>query len=320
MTTEQKEDPGLYDYWPYAGRPKITWPGGARVAFWVAPNIEFYELEPEPNPTRVAWPRPQPDVLTYSLRDYGNRAGHWRLMEVMDRFGVRGSISLNVALCDHHPEIIEECKKRDWEFFSHGIYNTRYCYGMDEAQERAIIEDALETVEKHTGQRIAGWLAPALTHTERTMDLLAEHGILYTCDLFCDDQPQPVNVKSGRFISVPYSLEMNDIIVYNVNLQSPRRYTEILKANFDQLYEEGAESGTVMCIPLHAFAVGQPHRIDAFAEALEYIAGHDGVWLATGREIAEYYFEHYYDDALAAIAAANGGPRRDRGGEREVSP
>ncbi|MDP6121348.1 MAG: polysaccharide deacetylase family protein [Rhodospirillales bacterium] len=304
-TPAMKNDPGLYDYWPYVGRPKLTWPGGARVAFWVAPNIEYYELDPPINPSRAPWPRPAPDVLTYAQRDYGNRAGHWRMMEVMDRFGVRGSVSLNVALCEHHPEIIEACVERDWEFFSHGIYNTRYCYGMDEAQERAIIEDALETVEKHTNQRIAGWLAPALTHTERTMDLLAEYGILYTCDLFCDDQPQPVKVKKGRFMGIPYSLEMNDIIVYNVHLAAPRRYADMLKANFDQLYEEGAESGTVMCIPLHAYAVGQPHRIKALAEALDYITGHDDVWITTGREIAEWYYEHHYDEAVAAIAAHN---------------
>ena len=302
-----KSDPELYDYFPYVGRPKITWPNGARVAFWVAPNIEYYELAPPANPSRTPWGRPIPDVVPYAQRDYGNRVGHWRMMEVMDRCGVRGSISLNVALCEHHPEIIEECKARDWEFFSHGIYNTRYCYGMDEAQERAIIEDALETVEEHTGQRIAGWLAPALTHTERTMDLLAEYGLKYTCDLFCDDQPQPVKVHKGRFISIPYSLEMNDIIVYNVHLQAPRRYAELLKANFDQLYEEGAESGTVMCIPLHAYAVGTPHRIGAFAEALEYITGHDDVWVTTGREIADWYYQHHYDEAVAAIAAHNAG-------------
>lgn len=307
MVGGQNADPGLYDYWPYLDRPKIVWPNGAKVALWVAPNVEFYELDPPVNPSRKPWPRPVPDVLTYGARDYGNRVGHWRMMEVFDRLGVRGSVSLNVAMCEHHPEIIEACAKRGWEFYSHGIYNTRYCYNMDEAQERAIIEDAIETVKKHTGQMIAGWLAPALTHTERTMDLLAEYGILYTCDLFCDDQPQPVNVRQGRFISVPYSLEMNDIIHYNVNLGSPRRYADILKANFDQLYDEGATSGTVMCIPLHAYAVGHPHRIGPFAEALEYIVGHDDVWLATGREIAAYYYEHYYDRTVAAIAAQQGG-------------
>lgn len=303
----QKDDPGLYDYWPYKDRPKLEWPNGARVALWVAPNIEFYELDPPANPKRTPWPRPAPAILPYAQRDYGNRAGHWRMMEVMDRCGVRGSVSLNVALCEHHPELIEECAKRDWEFFSHGIYNTRYCYDMDEAQERAIIEDAIETVKTHTGQTIAGWLAPALTHTERTMDLLAEYGLLYTCDLFCDDQPQPVKVKSGRFISIPYSLEMNDIIVYNFNFQAPRRYADMLKANFDQLYAEGAASGTVMCIPLHAYAVGQPHRIQPFAEALEYITSHDDVWVTTGREIAQWYLEHHYDTAVADIAKYQGG-------------
>jgi len=298
-----KSDPGLYGYNPYSGRPKITWPNGARVAFWVAPNIEFYELAPPPNPSRTPWGRPIPDVVAYSHRDYGNRVGHWRMMEVMDRCGVRGSISLSVALCQHHPEIIEACAERDWEFFSHGIYNTRYCYGMDEAQERAIIQDSIDTVKAATGQTISGWLAPALTHTERTMDLLADMGLKYTCDLFHDDQPQPVKVAKGRFCSVPYSLEMNDVIVYNSNQITPRRYADILKACFDQLWEEGGESGTVMCIPLHAFLVGQPHRIGPFAEALEYITGHKDVWVTTGREIAEHYLANHYDAAVAHIDA-----------------
>ena len=298
-----KSDPGLYDYWPYRDRPKVVWPDGKRLAFWVAPNIEFYELAPPKNPSRTPWPKPIPDVAGYSYRDYGNRVGHWRMMELMDRYGIRGSISLSVALVDHHPEIIKACVERDWEFFSHGIYNTRYCYGMDEAQERAIIEDSITTVEKATGQRIAGWLAPALTHTERTMDLLAEYGLTYTCDLFHDDQPTPVKTKTGRFISVPYSLEMNDSIIF-INQQSPpRRYVEILKANFDRLYAEGAESGTVMCIPLHAFLIGQPYRLEPFEEVFEYITGHDGVWVTTGREIAEHWTANYYDAAVADIRA-----------------
>lgn len=296
-----KNDPGLYDYWPYVDRPKITWPNGARVAFWVAPNIEFYEMAPPINPTWTPPGRPVPDVMYYSQRDFGNRVGVWRMMEAMDRCGVRGSISLNIALCDHHPEIIEECAKRDWEFFSHGIYNTRFTYEMSEAQEREFIEDAFASVEKYTGQRLAGWLSPALTNTERTLELLAEYGIKYTCDLFQDDQPQPLKVNSGRLISMPYSLEMNDIIVYNFDLSSPRHYAKVIRAQFEQLYEEGAESGTVMCIPLHPFLVGQAHRIAAFEEALAYITGHEKVWVTTGREIADWYYEHHYDTVLDAL-------------------
>lgn len=299
-------EPGLYDYSPMLDRPKITWPNGARVAFWVAPNIEFYELDPPQNPGRRPWPKPHPDVVPHSHRDYGNRAGFWRMMEVMEKYGVRGSVSLNVAMCQHHPEIIEACSALDWEFFSHGVYNTRYTYTMTEAQERAMMEDVIKTIKDCTGQDTDGWLAPALSYTTNTFELLAEYGIKYTCDLFHDDQPQPVKTKSGRLISVPYSLEMNDTVVLSMMGKSSRHYTEILKANFDQLYEEGAENGQVMCIPLHPFLIGQPHRIGNFAEVLEYITGHDKVWVTTGREIAAHYYEHHYDNVVAALAANRG--------------
>jgi hypothetical protein len=85
-----KSDPGYYDHWPYRGRPPLRWPGDARVAFWVAPNIEFYELNPPANPYRKAWPQPYPAIQGYGIRDYGNRVGHWRQMDVLDRYGIRG--------------------------------------------------------------------------------------------------------------------------------------------------------------------------------------------------------------------------------------
>ncbi len=311
-----KEDPGYYDYWPYLQRPKIRWPNGAKLAFWVAPNIEFYELNPPPNPQRKPWPQAAPAVAGYSIRDYGNRVGHQRQMALLDKYGVRGSISLSTALCEHHPEIISQCVERDWEFFSHGIYNTRYTYGMSEAQERAMIRDSIETIYRHTGQKCAGYLAPALSHSDHTIDAFAEVASelfgddagFYTCDLFHDDQPTPIHTRSGkRFVSVPYSLEMNDTIAYVVNKIEPRRYGQQLKDCFDRLYAEGEDSGTVMCIPTHNYQVSCPHRMKAFEEALEYITGHSDVWVTTGREIAEYYREHYLDGSIAAIAALQEG-------------
>ncbi|GIX32247.1 MAG: polysaccharide deacetylase [Lysobacterales bacterium] len=301
-----KADPGLYDYWPWEGRPRIVWPGGARLALWVAPNIEFYELDPPPNPFRKAWPRPHPDVLGYATRDYGNRVGQQRLMRVLDRYGIRASVSLSTAVLIHHPEIIAMGKDRGWEFFSHGIYNTRYVYGMSEEEERAMLAESMALIAEHTGQHCDGYLAPALSHSEVTIDLFAELGGLYTCDLFHDDQPTPVKTRSGaRFVSIPYSLELNDTIVYVVQKVEPRRYARMIKDAFDRLYREGERSGTVLCIPLHPYQVSHPHRLAALEEALDYICGHEGVWKATGREIAKYYLEHYYDQALAAIAEEN---------------
>ena len=313
-----KQDPGFYDYWPYEGRPKIEWPNGARIAFWVAPNIEFYELDPPANPQRKAWPQPYPALPGYSIRDYGNRVGHVRQMELLEKYGVRGSISLSTALCDHHPEIIHMCAQRDWEFFSHGIYNTRYTYGMSQQQERDMIRDSMQSIHQHTGQHCAGYLAPALSHSELTLDLFAEVGTelagedagFYTCDLFHDDQPTPIHTRSGKaFASIPYSLEMNDTIAYVVNKIEPRRYGQMLKDNFDRLYQEGAESGTVMCIPTHNYQVSCPHRLRAFEEALEYITGHSDVWVTTGREIARHFIDNQYQQSVADIARRSAGVR-----------
>jgi len=297
-----KPHPGLYDYLPWTDRPPIRWPGDARIAVWVAPNIEFYELDPPQNPQRKPWPRPVPDVLGYATRDYGNRVGHMRLMRTLDRYGVRGTVSLSTAMLVHHPEIIELVIERDWELFSHGIYNTRYSYALSEDQEREMIEQAMALITEHSGQHCDGYLAPALSHSEQTIDLFAEAGGLYTCDLFHDDQPTPVKTRSGRrFVSVPYSLELNDTIAYVVNRIEPRRYGDMICSAFDRLYAEGERSGTVLCLPLHAYQVAHPHRLAAFERALDYICRHDQVWLARGREIARHYLDHHYDQALEHI-------------------
>jgi len=298
-------DPRHYDYAPYRGRPKIRWPNGARIAFWVAPNIEHYELDPPANPVRSPWLRPNPDVLNYSWRDYGNRVGFDRMADVMARHGVRGSVSLNVALCDHFPDIIARCNALGWELFSHGIYNTRYFYGLSEAEQRAAIRDSRETIFSYSGQSLDGWLSPAISNTDETQHLLAEEGILYTLDFMHDDQPMPFKVRTGRLISVPYSLEVNDVPLFVQRQCAPDAYVDILKAQFDQLYAEGEDNGTVMCIPLHPYLIGQPHRIGALDEVLRYITSHDKVWLATGREIAKWYINHHHDEVTRWLASIN---------------
>lgn len=300
------EDPDLYYFNPYLDRPKIEWPDRARVAFWVAPNVEFYELHPPRGPARSSWFRPEPDVLHYGIRDYGNRVGFWRMADLLDELGITASISLNVAVLDHFPEIGKAMTDRGWELFSHGVYNTRYQYAMSEEQERGFIRHVAETIHRHSGQTLAGWLSPALTNTPRTMDLLAEEGIRYTLDLFHDDQPQPVKVRSGRLVSLPYSLETNDWTALHTTGGTPRQYAETIKAQFDQLYAEGAESGTVMCVPLHPWMIGYPHRIRPLAEALDYCMQHDGVWHATGREIAGWYLDHYHDAELSRLRGLAG--------------
>ncbi|MDE8651522.1 polysaccharide deacetylase family protein [Novosphingobium album (ex Liu et al. 2023)] len=273
------------------GEP-IQWPGGARIAVWLVPNIEFYELDPPANPARAAWHRPAPDVLAYSRRDFGNRVGLWRLMDSLDRHQVRASVSLNAAVCDHFPEIVRECVNRRWELLSHGIYNTRLLFGMDEAQVREVIRDSVETIRRCSGQQVAGFLGPAISFTETMLDLLPECGISYSIDLVPDDRPVMLKLRSGQLVCVPYSSEINDIRILGFRSYSAAQWAAMVTAAFDQLYEEGERDGTVLCIPLHPFIIGQAHCIDALDTVLDHIGAREAVWFATGREIAAHYAAH----------------------------
>jgi allantoinase len=270
-------------------RQAIRWPGGARVALWVAPNIEHYEYLPQKIRVRDPWPRvPHPDILGYGLRDYGNRVGVWRLMALFDRFHLRCTVSLSMAVLDIYPEIAEAMQKRDWEFMSHGLYNTRYHWNMNEDEERAAIEECQVIHRRFTGKGLPGWFSPAASNTLATPDLVAEAGIGYLCDLYHDDEPTPVRVRSGELFSLPYSMEINDSITWRRG-QEGAAFGQKVRDEFDTLYAEGAEHGKVMNIAVHPFIMGQPHRIEHLEKALEYVLGHSGVWCATGSEIIACY-------------------------------
>ena len=298
--------PDRVDYSPIIDRPIIKWPNGARVALWISPNVEHYEYMPDDDAARTPWPRtPFPDVQQYSYRDYGNRVGFWRMLETLDKYNIRSCVSLNVAVLEHFPEIRDAMVERNYDYMSHGIYNTRYLYTYTEEQEREFYRDTIETLKLHTGKQLKGMLGPAISGTERTPDLMAEAGLIYHTDWMHDDHPVPIKVKSGKLISVPYSIELNDSSLLRDNHYEGDYFARICKAQFDQLYKEGAESGRVMCIALHPFLIGQPHRIKYLDEILSHIMSHDGVWQTTADEIADYYIENYYDDAVAHAAKLN---------------
>ncbi len=290
--------PDRVDYSPIIERPRLEWPNGARVALWVSPNVEHYEYLPDYDGKRDPWPRtPYPDVQQYSNRDYGNRVGFWRMLEVMDRHQIRCCVSLNMAVLEHYPEVAKAMVERDWDFMSHGIYNTRYLNTYTEEEEREFYRDCIETLRKHTGKQLKGMLGPAVSDTEATPDLMAEAGLIYHTDWMHDDQPVPIRVKSGTLVSVPYSIELNDAPLFRANSEGDY-FARICKDQFDQLYREGEQSGRVMCIALHPYVMGQPHRIKYLDDLLGYIMSHDGVWQTTADDIAEYYIANYYDQAV----------------------
>lgn len=295
--------PDRYDYCPLIDGPRIAWPNGARVAFWVSPNVEHYEYLPRFDGVRNPWPRsPYPDVQGYSSFDYGNRVGFWRMLEVLDKHRVRCTVSLSLSVLYRYPEVRKAMLDRNWDFMSHGFANTSYMTTFTEDEERAWLRENVETYERYTGRKLEGFFGPSASCNERTPDLLAEFGFLYHCDWMHDDQPMPLKVKSGRLVSVPYSVDTNDGPVLRTNADKDY-LTHICKAQFDRLYREGAESGRVTCLAIHPCWTGQPHRIRYLDETLDYILSHDGVWQATANDIARYYYEHFYDRTVAHIAA-----------------
>ena len=303
-------EPDRIDYSPIVTRPKLLWPGGKRVALWVVPNVEHYEYMPQVR-VRNPWPRmPHPDVLGYGIRDYGNRAGLWRMIEVLDSHAIPITVSLNLANYEHYPEIMQALETRNWEILCHGLYNTQYVWNMPQDEERALIAECVATHRRLTGRDLPGWFSPAASNTVHTADLVAEAGITYYCDWYHDDQPTPFKTRShqagtGRLVSVPYTMDINDFYLTRTQIEG-EEFAQMAIDQFDQLATDAADgSGRVMCVALHPFIMGQPHRIRHLDRLLRHMLAHESVWPATGLQIAR----HFIDRHLPAVEAR---PAADR--------
>ena len=282
-----------YDYSPIITREPFKLPNEARVALWIGINIEYFDIGGTDFGGAEAFKVAPPNVFDYAARDYGNRVGIWRLMELLDKHNIRASVLLNSDLCEHYPIIIEEGKKRGWEYLGHGTSNSVLLGGKSEVEEKQIVTTTLDVITKFVGEPPIGWLGPALQETFSTPDILAEAGIKYLCDWCCDDQPFPMKVKKGTLISVPYSLDLNDIPAFLMHHMTPEQFSQMIKDQFDTFYREGSNQARVMCIAIHPFLIGHAYRIGWLDKALQHIKTHHDVWFTTGKEIAAWYYENY---------------------------
>ena len=274
--TDHSDPFALFPYRAIVDAPKVTWPNGARVAVWVIPNVEHFHLELGPQ---------APDVRNYSRRDYGNRVGLWRIMEVLAKHSCRGTVALNGEVARYYPRIMEAMAALKWELMGHGLTNSRILAGMDIETERKTVLETRALIEG-VGQKMKGWLGPGLTETWNTLDLLKEAGAEYVADWVSDDLPFKMN--NGLY-TIPYSLELNDMPLFNNPSISITDFERRICDSFDTLYAEGAQNGRVLGIALHPFLIGAAHRIKYLDRALGYIASHDKVWFATGEEIIAAY-------------------------------
>jgi peptidoglycan/xylan/chitin deacetylase (PgdA/CDA1 family) len=280
-------DNELYDYSPIVEREPIHWPDGARVAFYVGLNVEHFLIDRPSTSLNEATATLVPDPLNYGWRDYGPRVGIWRLMETFDRHRIRPSVLLNSDVAARYPQIIKAGLERNWAWLAHGRNNSTLQAGMSVDEERAYLTDVVETIEHATGRRPRGWLGPGLTETFQTPRLLADLGLRYVLDWTNDDQPYRLKVPG--MLSVPYTVELNDLGIFTMNGHTGPEFLQMFKDQFDQLYADSADGGRVMALALHPFVIGQPHRYKYLDQALAYVAGHPGVWLTTSDEIADHY-------------------------------
>ena len=284
------------DYSSIVSRPPLHLPNGAKVAFWFILNVEEWDFEAKM--ARAVLPTPQgativPDVPNYSWHDYGMRVGFWRIKEVLDKYGIKATISLNGSVCNSYPEIVQAMVDSDWEIMGHGFIQKALPLEDDEA---GVIGKTIDTIRDFSGTAPRGWMGPGLAETVETPDLLVEAGIEYVCDWVNDDQPYVLKTKTGRLVSMPYTVEMNDIPMYVVqNHRSPEMY-ERGKDHFDTLYREGAESARIMAIATHPYISGVPHRIKYLDMILDYITSHDDVVIWTGGQILDWYNESVRQD------------------------
>jgi peptidoglycan/xylan/chitin deacetylase (PgdA/CDA1 family) len=282
---------------PYSAiidRPRLRWKDGKRLAVWICPCVLHYEYLPPPDPWLNGWARMEaPDAMGYARQEYGMRVGFWRVLEVLDRLRIRATAIANTDALERYPSVAAAIRERSWDVVGHGESNTRFVYGMNAVDEGAVYERMLESVFRTTGVRMKGTGGPGpQAATENTADLLAEAGFTFFTDLFLDEQPVAMRVRTGALVAMPYSVEVNDSPVLG-SAHEADHFRDIVKAQFDTLYEDSRESGRVMCISIHPVLFGQPHRIRYLAQALEHVVSHDDVWLATGAEIADWFMAHH---------------------------
>jgi allantoinase len=281
---------GRAEYVPSIARERLRLPNGARLAIHLIVNVEAWRYDakmPRQILTAPQGAEPVPDVANFAWFEYGMRVGMWRVFDALRP--ARGHVTLasNGAVAEAYPQIVETAVREGWEPMGHG-FEQRAMSTVDD--ERAVIRRTLDALERAGGKRPRGWLGPGLVETAKTADLLAEEGLVYCCDWgVADDLPFELRVARGRLIAVPYPIEMNDIVLYNLDRRADDVLLERGKRQFDRLYRESESQAKVMAIAFHPWIIGVPHRIGFLEELLDYVRAKPGVAFMSGGELADWY-------------------------------
>jgi allantoinase len=286
-------NPEWFDSSPITRRANVAWPKGARLAVGVVVSIEQYEMAQKPGAFMpVTLPGgmgrgPYPDFRSYSLREYGNRVGVFRLMEALDRHGVRATAAIDASVATNKPVILEECLRRSWEIAAHGNAVTQVITAkLDEDEERSQIAGAIDAIERASGKRPSGWHGPEYGESARTPGILAELGLKYVLDWPNDELPYAMRTKAGSLVALPMLVDFDDVFAHWYRKLSMARWQLSIKDALDRMIEDGKTRPRMLILNLHPWLIGQPWRISYLDAVLADLRKREGVWLATAGEIA----------------------------------
>ena len=277
---------------PYSAiidRPKLALPNGARMAVWTIVNVENWDSTQAMPRTVLSPPMGNPlvpDLPNWSWHEYGMRVGYWRIYECLAGLGVIPTMALNGIVCENYPRIVEAARESGWEFMGHSFVQGPM-HHLDD--QRDAIRRTIDAIGDFAGKAPRGWESPGLSETDETIDILAEEGIEYVADWVLDDQPCRIGTESGSMISVPYTLETNDIPIFALQNQPSDAMLKRTIDQFEQLYAESETVTRVMAISVHPYLSGVPHRIGYLKEIYEHILGRSGVAMMTGEQILDWY-------------------------------
>jgi peptidoglycan/xylan/chitin deacetylase (PgdA/CDA1 family) len=277
---------------PYSAivdRPPLKLPDGARLAVWTIVNVEEWSIERAMPRMVLSPPFGQPllpDLPNWSWHEYGMRVGFWRFLEVLQKYSLKATLAINGSVVKSYPRVAEAALKAGWEFMGHGFIQRPMHHLENQKQQ---IVDAVEAIRAFTGKKPRGWESPGLTETYDTIDWLAEAGVEYVADWVLDDQPCRIDTAHGPIVSVPYTVEMNDIAMMVLQNHPAEEWLRRGIDQFDRLYAEGGSSARVMAISVHPYISGVPHRIAYLEKLYAYILQRPGVKLWTGEEILDWY-------------------------------
>ncbi|HVY56639.1 MAG TPA: polysaccharide deacetylase family protein [Xanthobacteraceae bacterium] len=277
------------DFSAIVDRPPLKLPGNARVVVWSVVNLEVWDISRPmarqvlPAPTGVPL---LPDVPNWSWHEYGMRVGTWRFFELYERLGIRPTLAINARVCEDYVRVAEEAKRQNWEFMGHAYDQMPIHKYEDQA---AMINRSMDLLERFTGKRPVGWLGPGLTETYETPELLVDAGVKYIGDWVYDDEPSVIRTQKGPLVTLPYTVELNDIPMMIVQHHQSDYLLRRSIDQFDRLYAEGKDRAKIMAIAIHPYISGQPHRIKYLESIYEYVNRFPGVLHWNGAEILDWY-------------------------------